>query len=113
MQLGNPPNNEHLARFGVNLLWGEDWWDKIYWGQTDTACPVMAWLDCAIEEQCNGRNAPPPEPLHPETSWWHRLLSKPNVNVLEIIQLIPKQSTASSGMSLIVNHGKIVANRYR
>ena len=30
MQLGNPPNNEHLARFGVNLLWGEDWWDEIY-----------------------------------------------------------------------------------
>ena len=79
---------------------------KFIGSQTDTTCPVMAWMDCAIEERCNGRDAPPPEPLHPETSWWHRLLSEPNVNMLEIIQLVRRQSTAGGENSLFAYQNK-------
>ena len=68
----------------------------------------MVWLDYAIGERFDGKEAPPPEPLHPETSWWHRVLSDKSVNVAENIQLFEKQSTASGDMSLIVYHRKIV-----
>ena len=80
MQLGNPQRNEHLVRSGVNLLWGENWWEEIEHAQTETDCPVMLWLDYTVEEMLKGRAAPQPDPNENETSWWHCLLMELEIN---------------------------------
>ena len=39
MQIENSEKTELLARFGVDLLWGEDWWGEIHKEQTNTGLP--------------------------------------------------------------------------
>ena len=57
MQIENSEKTELLARFAVDLLWGEDWWGEIHREQTNPACLVMVWLDYAIGERSDEREA--------------------------------------------------------